>query len=219
MEEEVAKDAVWEKFKQQMEQKEEFTVTVKESVPGGVVTFVEDIRAFIPISQLSDKFVENADEWVGKEISVQIITADSEKKNLVLSGKAVALRAKAEEKERKLAEMMPGTEVTGTVESIMPYGAFVDLGSGVSGLVHISQISRNRVESVEAVLSKGQTVRAKVIKVQDGKVSLSMKALEEPPKEREYKESDRSANKKSEEYISGEKASTSLSDLLANIKL
>ena len=217
MAEEMEKDAVWEKLKQQMEQKEEFTVTVKESVPGGVVTSVEGIRAFIPVSQLSDRFVEDPKEWIGKEIPVQIITADSEKKNLVLSGKAAALRIKREEKEKKLAELVPGTIVEGTVESIMPYGAFVDLGNGISGLVHISQISRERVESVEAVLTKGQTVRGKVLKVQEGKVSLSMRAIEEP-KEQEHRQPQHS-DKKSEEYISGEKASTSLSDLLADIKL
>ena len=217
MAEEMEKDAVWTKFEQQMEQKEEFTITVKECVPGGVVTSVEGIRAFIPVSQLSDRFVEDPKTWIGREIPVQIITADSEKKNLVLSGKAAALRAQKEEKEKRIAELVPGTVVEGIVESIMPYGAFVDLGAGISGLVHISQISRERVESVEAVLSKGQSVQAKVIKVQDGKVSLSMKALE-APKEREYRE-EHPGNKKSEEYISGEKASTSLSDLLADIKL
>ena len=94
----------------------------------------------------------------------------------------------------------------------MPYGAFVDLGDGISGLVHISQISHRRIGKPSEVLSVGQKVKVKVQNTNDNKVSLSMKALEEEMVDVDKPE-------RAEEYISNERASTSLADLLAGIKL
>lgn len=108
--------------------------------------------------------------------------------------------------------MVPGTVLEGTVESLMPYGAFVDLGDGISGLVHISQISHRRIGKPSEVLRVGQKVKVKVLNTNDNKVSLSMKALQE-----EMVDVDKT--EEVEEYISNEKASTSLGDLLAGIKL
>ena len=94
----------------------------------------------------------------------------------------------------------------------MPYGAFVDLGDGISGLVHISQISHRRIGKPSEVLTVGQKVKVKVLNTNDNKVSLSMKALEEEMIDVDKIE-------EVEEYISNESASTSLGDLLAGIKL
>ena len=111
--------------------------------------------------------------------------------------------------------LVPGTVVEGTVESIMPYGAFINLGNGISGLVHISQICQKRIGSVHEVLKEGQKVKAKIINTNDNRVSLSMKALEEiMPDEVEKEES-----AQAEEYISNENASTSLGALLSGLKL
>ena len=106
--------------------------------------------------------------------------------------------------------MKIGTVVKGVVESLKPYGAFVDIGDGMTGLVHVSQISRKRVKTPEDVLKVGDEVEAKVIAVKDGKISLSMKALAEEPEE------------PAEEvfpYREDGKASTSLGALLKDIKL
>ena len=114
-------------------------VRIKESVPSGVVAFLEGIRAFIPASQLALDYVENTEEWIGKEVEAKVITVDPEKEKLVLSAKRVAKEAAIEERNHKISMIVPGTVMEGTVESLMPYGAFINLGNGLSGLVHISQ--------------------------------------------------------------------------------
>ena len=133
-------------------------------------------------------------------------------KRLVLSAKAVEQEKARKERENKINELKVGTVVEGTVENIMPYGAFVDIGDGISGLVHISQLSQKRVKSPEDVVKEGEQVTVKIIKVANGKVSLSIKALED----------DKEAAKKAEETgveYTEDAAGTSLGDLLANIKL
>ena len=109
--------------------------------------------------------------------------------------------------------MTVGTVLEGKVETIKPYGAFVDLGNGISGLVHISQMSTKRVATPEEVCKEGDTVKVKITRVKDGKVSLSMKALEEAPAPAEDDIPDIS------KFVTKEKATTNLGDLLKNIKL
>ena len=169
----------WDKLAEMMENETVVNVRIKESVPSGVVTFLEGIRAFIPASQLSTDYVEDTDKWIGKEVPVEVINVDKKNK-LVLSGKVVARKQQEEERNHRIAMLVPGTVVEGTVESIMPYGAFINLGNGISGLVHISQICQKRIGSVHEVLKEGQKVKAKIINTNDNRVSLSMKALEQP---------------------------------------
>ena len=164
----------WEKLQQMMEDGTVVKVRIKESVPSGVVAFLEGIRAFIPASQITSAYVEDTESWVGKEIPVRVITVDEEREKLVLSGKAVALEAEAEERNHKISMIVPGTVLEGTVESLMPYGAFIDLGNGLSGLVHISQICERRIGKPSEVLKVGEKVKAKVLNTNDNKISLSM---------------------------------------------
>ena len=117
-----------------------------------------------------------------------------------------------EEHNHKIAMLVPGSILEGTVENLMPYGAFIDLGDGISGLVHISQISQKRIGKPSEVLKEGQKVKVKVLNTNDNKVSLSMKALEEEMIDTQQTES-------VEEYVSNESASTSLGDLLSKLKL
>ena len=171
----------WEKLAEMMENKEVFTVQILETVKAGVVTYVEGIRAFIPASQLSDSYVENTAEWIDKDVDVRIITCDPEKKRLVLSGKEVARDRRREERRRRIDAMQPGTVLEGTVQTIKPYGAFVDLGDGIDGLVHISQMSQKRINNPSEVVKEGEKVKVRILKVADGKISLSMKVLEDAP--------------------------------------
>ena len=189
------------------------TVPIDESVKAGVVTSVKGVRAFIPASQLSTSYVEDTNEWIGKEIDVVIITADREKQRLVLSGREAAKIKRGQEKKARIEALKIGTVLEGKVETIKPYGAFVDLGNGISGLVHISQMSTKRVATPEEVCKEGDVVKVKITKVKDGKVSLSMKALEEAPAPTEDDIPELS------QVVSHEKATTSLGDLLKNIKL
>ena len=202
----------WEKLNTYMEEKTELPVKITGIVPSGVVTYVEGIRGFIPASQLDLSYVEATEDWLGREVLVRVITVEESKKKLVLSAKVILKEKQQEEHDRKIRGMVPGTVLEGTVESLMPYGAFVDLGEGISGLVHISQISQRRIGKPSEVLNVGQKVKVKVLNTNDNKVSLSMKALEEEMVDVEKVE-------KAEEYISHESASTSLADLLAGIKL
>lgn len=109
-------EQAWEKLKEMMEEGTTVTVRIKESVKAGVVAYLEGIRAFIPASQITSAYVEDTESWVGKEIPVRVITADEEREKLVLSGKAVALEAEAEERNHKISMIVPGTVLEGTVE-------------------------------------------------------------------------------------------------------
>lgn len=202
----------WEKLNAYLEEQTELSVKIAGIVPSGVVAYVEGIRGFIPASQLDLSYVEATEDWLGREVQVRAITVDESKKKLVLSAKVILKEKQQEEHDRRIRAMVPGTVLEGTVESLMPYGAFVDLGDGISGLVHISQISHRRIGKPSEVLSVGQKVKVKVQNTNDNKVSLSMKALEEEMVDVDKPE-------RTEEYISNERASTSLADLLAGIKL
>ena len=200
-----------EKFHTMQEEDTTVTVKINESVKSGVVAYLEGIRAFIPASQLSLEYVEDTEAWVGKEIEAKIITVDAEKEKLVLSGKAVAKEAAIEERNHKISMVVPGTVMEGIVESLMPYGAFVNLGNGLSGLVHISQISQKRIKKPSEVLKEGQKVKVKVLNTNDNKISLSMKALEEEMTDTETVE-------ELDSYTSKESIGSSLGDLLSGLK-
>ena len=202
----------WDKLKEMKDNDTVVSVRIKESVPSGVVAYLEGIRAFIPASQICSDYVENTDEWIGKTVDVRVITVEQEKEKLVLSGKAVEREREEEQRNHKISMLVPGSIVEGTVESIMPYGAFVNLGNGISGLVHISQICQKRIASPHEVVKEGQKVKVKIINTNDNKVSLSMKALEE-----EMVDTEDAGDV--EEYTSDESASTSLGDLLSKLKL
>ena len=201
----------WDKLKEMMEAETVVTVRIKESVPSGVVAYLEGIRAFIPASQLALDYVEDTESWIGKDIKVKVITVDAEANKLVLSGKAVARAAAETERNHKISMMVPGSILEGTVESLMPYGAFVSLGDGLSGLVHISQICARRIKKPSEVLKEGQKVKVKVLNTNDGKISLSMKALEEEMIDTEPVEELSS-------YTSNENVGSSLGALLSGLK-
>ena len=180
-------------------------------VNAGVIAYVEGLRGFIPASKLSLSYVENLEDFLNKEIQVRVITVDPEKKKLVLSAREILREKAAEARRNKISNVEIGLVTEGKVESIQPYGAFIDLGDGLSGLVHISQISEKRIKSPDVVLKVGDTVKVKVIAVKDGKLSLSMKAL-----------NDVAAEEIREEKVilpKSEELTTSLGDLFKNIKL
>lgn len=202
----------WEKLKEYQEEETTLSVKIAGIVPSGVVAYVEGIRGFIPASQLALSYVEATEEWLGKTVEVRVINVEESKKKLVLSAKVILKEKEQEAHNHKISMMVPGSILEGTVENLMPYGAFVDLGDGISGLVHISQISQKRIGKPSEVLKEGQKVKVKVLNTNDNKVSLSMKALEEEMVDTQQAGA-------VEEYISNENASTSLGDLLSKLKL
>ena len=206
-----ADDVAWKKLQQYLEEKTVLDVKVGGVVKGGVVAYVEGIRGFILSSKLSLSYVENLEDWLNKEIQVQVITVEPEKKRLVLSARELLREKAAEERRAKISNIQVGLVTEGKVESIQPYGAFIDLGDGLSGLVHVSQISDKRIKTPDAVLKVGDTVKVKVIAIKDGKLSLSMKALKDVAAEEVREE--KVVLPKSEELT------TNLGELFKNIKL
>ena len=203
----------WDVLAQYKEEGKNLTVKVNEAVNAGVVAYLEGIRGFIPASQLDMGYVEDVTPYVGKTLSVKVTEADKEKEKLILSAKAVLREEAKEEHDHKVAMIVPGTVLEGKVESLQQYGAFVDLGDGLNGLVHISQICQKRIRKPSEVLSVGDVVKVKVLNTDDGKISLSIKAVEE---EREAEEME---SLEAQEYSSDESVGTSLGDLFAKLNL
>ena len=204
-------DEAWQKMKEAIEERRVFTVKVLTSVNAGVVAFLEGLRGFIPASQLALEYVEDVDSFVGETLDVIVITADPEKNKLVLSAKEVAKEKAAKEHEKKLNALQKGFVTEGVIDRIESYGCFVNMGDGLTGLVHISQICNKFLKSPNEVVKLGQTVKVKVLDVEEGKIRLSMKAVEDIAPEVEEE-------KESIEYHD-EEATTSLAGLLAGIKL
>ena len=213
-EEEAENNIAWQHMKEMQTSGEEFDVKVGGMVNGGLIAYVENIRAFIPASQISMEFVENLEEYLGKNLHVRVITVDENRKKLVLSAKVI-LKEKADaERQKKQQAYHVGDIVSGKVGTIMPYGAFIDLQDGVSGLVHVSQICEKRIKHPGVVLKEGEEVKAKVIDIKDGKISLSIKALAESP--------DGGENEEVTEHVElpeTEELTTNLGSLFKDIKL
>ncbi len=203
----------WDVLAQYKEEGKNLTVKVNEAVNAGVVAYLEGIRGFIPASQLDLGYVEDVTPYVGKTLPVKVTEADKEKEKLILSAKAVLRESAKEERDHKVAMIVPGTVLEGKVESLQQYGAFVDLGDGLNGLVHISQICQKRIRKPSEVLAVGDVVKVKVLNTNDGKISLSIKAVEE---EREVEEME---SLEAQEYSSDESVGTSLGDLFAKLNL
>lgn len=203
----------WDKLSESLANKAKLRVKIAQAVKGGVLAYPYGIRAFIPASQLSLEYVEDLETWVGKEIEVVVVTASKKDRKLVLSGKEVELEAVNREKQKNMANLTRGLVTSGTVEKITPYGAFVNIAEGLSGLLHISQISEKRIKSPNEVIKEGETVTVKILYIKDGKISLSMKEVVE----KQDVALDLADTPSS--YSSGEEATTNLASLLKNIKL
>ncbi len=206
-------ELAWDVLNKYLEEKTALAVKVNGVVNAGVIAYVEGIRGFIPASHLALSYVEDLNTYQGKELTVRVITVDKEKKKLVLSAKEILREQEKEAHDHKIAMLVPGTVMEGTVESLQPYGAFVDLKDGLSGLVHISQISQKRIKKPSEVLSVGDKVKVKILNTDNGKISLSIKAATE---EKEVEETERVDTAK---YSSKESFGTSLGDIFAKLNL
>lgn len=205
----------WEALSDALENRHIYEVKVKQVVPSGVVAYVEGIRGFIPASQLALSYVEEdeLENYVGKILKVQVITADIEADKLVLSARNVAKEEAAKAHEAKLNALQKGYITEGTVTRIESYGCFVEFGDHLTGLVHISQICNKFLKSPKEVVKLGMKVKVKVLSVEDGKIRLSMKEAEDIAPEVEQEEEQVSMEYRDEE------ATTSLAGLLKGIKL
>ncbi len=149
---------------------------------GGLECEVNHIRGFIPMSQVSLYRVEDFAPYVDQRLTCIISEADPERRNLVLSRRAVLEREKEQLREQMLNSLSPGQIHDGVVRKLMDFGAFVDIG-GVDGLLHISQLAWGRVKHPGDVLKEGQTIKVRIEKVDPttGKISLAYRDLLESP--------------------------------------
>lgn len=199
----------WNRVIDYMEKKTILPVKVEGVVNGGVIAMVEGLRGFVPASKLSLSYIEDLETYLLKDIEVRVIDVDQANNRLVLSAREILKEKEKKVREDMIANVKIGTVMNGTVETLQNYGAFVKLENDLSGLVHVSQISNKRVKTPSDVLHIGDEIQVKVIGIKDGKISLSMKALEEEKEEVVEKV----------ELPKAEKIGTSLGDLFKNIKL
>lgn len=199
----------WNRVLDYMDKKTVLPVKVEGVVNGGVIAMVEGLRGFIPASKLSLSYIEDLETYLLKDVEVQVIDVDQANNKLVLSAREILKAKEKKAREEMIANVQIGSVMNGTVETLQNYGAFVKLENGLSGLVHVSQISNKRVKLPSDVLNTGDTVQVKVIGVKDGKISLSMKALEAVEEEVVEKV----------EIPKAENIGTSLGDLFKGLKL
>jgi small subunit ribosomal protein S1 len=176
-------DAVhaWETLEAKMQSGEVIEAKVAEVVKGGLVVQV-GVRGFVPASQVERSFIEDLSSYKGKTLRLKVKEVNKEDRKVILSQRDVLDAEYAETKKQRFAEIKEGDQVTGSVVRLTAFGAFVDLG-GVEGLVHISELSWDRVKEVSSVVKVGQIVTAKVLKVDldAGRIGLSLKAVQASP--------------------------------------
>jgi small subunit ribosomal protein S1 len=165
----------WSELQEKYDAKETLEVVVHDVVKGGLVVDL-GVRAFIPASMVESHFVEDFSDYKGKKLSVKIVELDEEKGRVILSHRAVTEEEAIAKKQKILDRLKPGEIIEGKVQRLTDFGAFVDIG-GVDGLVHVSQLSHNRVDNPSEVLSEGDSVKVKVLSVDrdNDRISLSIK--------------------------------------------
>ena len=172
----------WNEINEALENKTTITVKVLRQVNGGVIAAYKEVSGFIPLSQLSDKYVENADEFIGKELPVKVTRVDLKRGRTVFSHKVILDEEKKKQIEAVWNSLNVGDVVEGTVMRFTDYGAFVDLG-GIDGLLHISEISWGKLKHPQEVLQIGDRVKVKILSMNEekGKISLGLKQTTPEP--------------------------------------
>lgn len=181
-------ERVWQTLKEKMESKEVMRTKILEANKGGLMVEVNGVTGFLPVSQLSmehyprvedgdkSKILEVLKSYVGQSFDVQVITADSGEEKLIVSEKAVH----EEELGKRLSQLKIGQVVEGTITGVVDFGAFVKFGE-LEGLVHISELAWQRIENPKEIIKVGDQIKAKVISIDKGRVSLSIKQLQADP--------------------------------------
>lgn len=189
-----AADNRWKTFEDAMEGGQIITVKGKEVTRGGLLVEAEGMYGFVPASQLSKEWADKIEKLVGQPVQVKVIEVDRNENRLVLSEKAVSEAEEIEARKKVLSAVKIGGDYTGKVVGLVPFGAFVEITVGkgkgkdksedkLEGLVHISEISWEKIDEVSKVLAVADTVSVQVIGVDEdtGKLALSIKRLTGDP--------------------------------------
>ena len=186
-------EKAWRKIEEAAETGKPVTGTVIEVVKGGLILDL-GVRGFLPASLVDIRRVQNLDEFMGQQLECKVIELNRSRNNVVLSRRAVLEEERKEVREQILGRLQPGQVVEGKISNIVDFGAFVDL-DGIDGLIHISELSWSHVNHPSEVVSIGDTVRVKVLDIDQERqrISLGLKQTQEDPWQRvlnEYKEGD-----------------------------
>ncbi len=163
----------WDEINQAMEEETPIEVKVTREVNGGVIAVYNEIYGFIPLSQLSDRYVEKADEFVGQTLTVRVTRVDQKRNKVVFSHKSVLNEQKAQKMEEIWASLDIGDVIPGKVMRFTDYGAFVDIG-GIDGLLHISEISWGKLKHPQEVLELNQEIQVKILSMNKEKEKISL---------------------------------------------
>lgn len=174
---------VWEEFNSLYQSGAILEGKIIELVKGGLIVKINGINAFMPASKATLGFEADLSKLVGQAVQVKIIEFDRAQHKLVVSRRELLEAERKQVEDAFYKTISEGQRITGPVTRITNFGAFVDLGSGIEGLLHISELSWNRIKKVEDLLQVGQKVEAVIIKVDQAnrKISLSLKQIEEHP--------------------------------------
>lgn len=166
---------VWDEIEKKFEAGETITVPVTQIVKGGLVVDA-GVRGFVPASMVSDHFVEDFEQYKGQELELKIVEIEPSENRLILSHKEIVQQERETKKQEVMSQLVAGDVLDGKVARLTNFGAFIDLG-GVDGLVHVSEISYERVGKPSDVLKVGEDVKVKVLAVDPEKdrISLSIK--------------------------------------------
>ncbi len=183
----------WSRFKKLMDEEKEVEVVGVEVNKGGMVVKIGDVRGFVPTSQFGEKFLGSMEELLNKSFKVRVIEVDKEQNRLIFSEKLVSDSEALAKKGEALETVTVGDKFTGTVSGIMPFGVFITVNvpmkgketgeAKVEGLIHISEISWEKVEDPNEMFKVGQEVKVQVIGVDkgNGKLNLSIKQMSGDP--------------------------------------
>lgn len=177
-------DAVkgWDVIESALETKKPVTVKITEKVNGGVIGNSSGVKVFIPASQISDRFVKDLQEFVKQVMQVQIIEVNRQKRKVVGSARVLIEKSKETASNEIWSNIETGKSYKGTVKSLMDFGAFVDIG-GVDGLVHLSELSWNKIKHPSEVVKVGDEIEVSVLEFDKDKkrISLGYKKQDDNP--------------------------------------
>jgi small subunit ribosomal protein S1 len=179
----------WEELKRKFEDKEIVDGLITDANKGGLLVKHGNVTGFLPVSQLTvehyprvegankAKILERLKTYIGESFTLRIIDVDEVESKLIFSEKA----AKADEQSEQLKDYKVGATVEGVVTGVVDFGAFVEFGDGLEGLVHISELAWQRIDDPKEIVKVGDTVKAQIISIENGKISLSMRRLQNDP--------------------------------------
>lgn len=172
----------WNALKEKAEKEEEIEVLAKRLTRGGILVECQNLRGFIPQSQLDPKFFSEQKSLLGRKLKVKILEVDQSLNRLVLSQKAVTQKDRMEKIRKLLRRIKVGQVLEAEITGIVPFGLFCQV-KGMEGLIHISEISWERVENPGDFLKVGDKVKVKVLGIEEkgGKLNLSIKQLTADP--------------------------------------